>query len=60
MHWMKEQYPPVLKGLLEQFIEAKKDARVAVVALAAEQIRALAQKHEYDMPEFLERVSEYP
>lgn len=58
MHWIKEQYPPVLKGLLEQFTEAKKEARVAVVALAAEQIRAMAQKHEYDVPELLERVSD--
>ena len=60
MHWIKEQYTPVLKAFLEPFIEAKKEARVAVVDNAAEQIRALAQKHELDVPDLLERVSEYP
>ena len=60
MHWIKVPYLPVLKALLEQFIEAKKEARVAVVANAAQQIRALAHKHELDLPDLLDRVSECP
>lgn len=60
MHWIKEKYIPVLKNLLSQFIEAKKEARVAVIALAAEQIGALAQENDYDVPELLERVSDCP
>ena len=60
MHWIKEKYIPVLKNLLSQFIEAKKEACVAVIALAAEQIGALAKENDYDVPELLERVSYCP
>jgi hypothetical protein len=56
MHWIREQYTPVLSALLEQFVASKRDVRVAVVAQAAEDIKVVAQKHGYDLPDLLERV----
>jgi hypothetical protein len=56
MHWTKEEYTTVLAGLLAQFVATKKEARAAVVADAATQIKDIAHKEGYDVPEFLEKV----
>jgi hypothetical protein len=60
MHWMKDEYLPVLSGLVEQFVATKKDARAAVVSDAARQVKEVAEQHGHDVPELLERVSLLP